>query len=70
MGDVDEKNAKVEVSTNNEYRITMPDGDLVSIEFSTSGDLVQTKGTPLDSNTLHSISEKVKRYEKNNINIS
>lgn len=65
MGDVENKTAKVELNKNGEeYNIIMPDGDLIEIKFSAAGDLVQTKGTPLDSNTLHSISEEIKNYIK------
>lgn len=66
MGDVDDKIVKVDQEENSdEFEVTMPDGvQHVAVKFSDAGDLVQTYGTPLDSNTLHSMSEGIKKSIK------
>ena len=62
MGDVKPRTAKVNRSENsNNYDITLPDGNQIAITFSENDELVQTAGIPLDSNTLHSISEAIKK---------
>jgi hypothetical protein len=63
MGDVKSETAQVTQLEKNpkEFEIILPNGEhAVSIKFSDNGDLVQTAGIPLDSNTLHSISESIK----------
>ncbi len=61
MGDVKAKIAHVTQSEDsNIFNITLPNYHKIAIKFSDNGELVQTTGTPLDSNTLHSISEAIK----------
>ncbi|MBC7652840.1 MAG: hypothetical protein H7098_00035 [Oligoflexus sp.] len=62
MGDLKSRIAQVNKSENsNNFDITLPDGNQIAIKFSENGELVQTIGIPLDSNTLHSISEAIKK---------
>ena len=62
MGDLKSRIAKVNQNENsNNFNITLPNGNQIAIKFSENGELVQTSGIPLDSNTLHSISEEIKK---------
>lgn len=63
MGDVHPTLAKVSLHEDHqEYDIIFADNnELVKVKFSDCGDIVQTFGTPLDSNTLHHISEEIKK---------
>ncbi|OAQ39565.1 hypothetical protein A5893_08195 [Pedobacter psychrophilus] len=65
MGDLEAKAAMVNLNEiTNSYDILLPDDHQISIKFSENGELVQTVGTPLDSNTLHSISEAIKNHNQ------
>lgn len=59
MGDLQPQMAKVK-QVEKHFHIEMPYQHEVVVTFSPNLELVQTEGTPLDSNTLHSISEALK----------
>ncbi|MBK0382538.1 hypothetical protein I5M32_06140 [Pedobacter sp. SD-b] len=63
MGDVKSQIANVSQQENSDdFDIILPDKtQKIAVKFSKNGELVQTEGTPLDSNTLHSISEGIKK---------
>lgn len=61
MGDPDNKKAQVVKTESGEYQITMPDG-IHQVNLQKKGnEWVQTFGTPLDSNTIHSIAEALNK---------
>jgi hypothetical protein len=64
MGDPEDKTALVnKLSGNEEYEITMPDGEQQLSMKKKGENWVQTSGTPLDSNTIHSITEALNKLQ-------
>lgn len=64
MGDVSPKLVQVFYSKkNDEYELgfTKTAIENPKVKFSEDGKIVQTAGTPLDSNTLHNVSEQIKK---------
>ena len=65
MGDVSATPLQVEfLSETEEYEIIFPEEkEKVRVKFSDEGNIVQTYGTPLDSNTIHHLSEEIKKHQ-------
>nr|MBC7612276.1 hypothetical protein [Pseudopedobacter sp.] len=63
MGDVANKKATITPSeVHSEYIIQMPGEHETAVVKFENGNIVQTKGIPLDSNTIYSISEGIKAH--------
>ncbi|WP_017259150.1 hypothetical protein [Pedobacter arcticus] len=62
MGDTEPKEVQVFYSANSqEYELGfLKETENPRVKFSEDGKIVQTAGTPLDSNTLHDVSEQIK----------
>nr|WP_294899329.1 hypothetical protein [uncultured Pedobacter sp.] len=63
MGDISPTMVQVFYSKkNDEYELgfAKTESENPRVKFSEDGEILQTAGTPLDSNTLHNVSEQIK----------